>query len=503
MFKLKPLFIALVCAASVTLTGCAGLNVTSKQTQSQVQEQVRSTIKEFSKGSDSQALEATNAWAVQETRVGGDFSFTASGPVHVVTDAIAKRAGYELLFAEGIDKNKMTSIGVRDVTPELALRKAAAHAGYAVVIDRRSRSATIVAEATYTFKLPLRMMEQLETSFDVGGNPVASSSPSPSSSAGGAGGGGGAAGGAASQDMGSRIKAQLQSKGRSGNPSKGDFSAFIANLSGGLVTPMVIPEMGLITVRGNGTALMRVYDFLSEYTRDLSLGVRLEVAFVEAEVDGDYQIGVDIKRALSGAGFSLASEGSSLIVNPTLKGSWVSGSREKALSVIAAASKGKVFQNPEVMAFNRSMTQLFSGKNLPYVGSIGTTISQGVSSTSGSLSFATEGLSLAVRVDLVNDREGEILILPVMTTRGELRSFQIGTSQLAGYEQGSTKAFMSVPIQDGAMMVLGGIRYNADNLSNPSLTSVRKINTSRELIIVLLPSIKSFRSADPLYRESI
>jgi hypothetical protein len=470
------------------------------QAQGKARDRVAQTIKQIQADPPISDV-LPGAWAAPSGREQADFSFNAAGPLALILEAMAKQGGYAVVYATNVNRNAPTAVGVSKTTLESAIRKAAAHAGYAVVIDRRSRAITVLEEATYTFRLPLRTIEMMETTYDVGGNPTAAG--------GTAQGGGGAAGGVptapTNADIGSRLRSSFATRGRSANPTSAALSTFLASIAGPGAQVSVAAEMGLVTARGNGTSLLRLTEFLDEFGATANLSAQLRVTMVEVNLDSSWQVGVDLQKTITGAGWSFAQQGAALVVNPSSTvGRLGQLGSDTVVNAIAKATNGRIINQPSIVAYNRQAAQIFSGKQVPFLGSLQTNQTQAGITTSGAVSYATDGVSLSVRLDLENEREGELLLLPVLTGTGELRTFPLGaTSQLSGYEQSNAKAFLSAPVRTGQMLIIGGIRYSRDTLTNPSLSSTGKQVGARELIIIVEPTIYPGRDAGTLFRESI
>ena len=97
----------------------------------------------------------------------------AGVPVGNLLVSLAREHSYSVLFAEGVNGARPVTIELRDLNPQAALRRVALAAGYAVVLDSAARTVTIAESASYTYRLPLHVMQRLQASFTVGGNPIA------------------------------------------------------------------------------------------------------------------------------------------------------------------------------------------------------------------------------------------------------------------------------------------------------------------------------------------
>ncbi|MBC8742905.1 hypothetical protein F6X40_41315, partial [Paraburkholderia sp. UCT31] len=94
----------------------------------------------------------------------------------------AHKAGYSVVFADNVDATRKVTVDFDHADTEEALRETAFLAGYVAAFDKERRTYTVADTATFTFKLPTSVFQQLTAHYEVGGNPV-------SSNGGGSGGG--------------------------------------------------------------------------------------------------------------------------------------------------------------------------------------------------------------------------------------------------------------------------------------------------------------------------
>ena len=135
-------------------------------------------------------------------------------------------------------------------------------------VDRTGRTVTVTDVASYTFRLPLHVMQRLVAQYSVGGSPTVQGGGSAASISGGAGGvGGGAQPGAAqgASSAASGLQAQFTVTGRFQTDAAG-LAQFLRELAGANAEVQVMHEMGFITVRSNGAALARVSQFLNRFS---------------------------------------------------------------------------------------------------------------------------------------------------------------------------------------------------------------------------------------------
>ncbi|MBC7780522.1 MAG: hypothetical protein H7125_10525, partial [Proteobacteria bacterium] len=110
--------------------------------------------------------------AVVATPESGEVSVSASSvPFGALITNMARDHQYSVLFMEGVQVNRPVTVHLRDLSAEAAMRRLALAAGFALVVDRVGRTVTVADSASYTFRLPLHVMQRLVAQYSVGGSP--------------------------------------------------------------------------------------------------------------------------------------------------------------------------------------------------------------------------------------------------------------------------------------------------------------------------------------------
>ncbi len=425
----------------------------------------------------------------------GNVTIDMAGKVADVLASIADRYGFALAFSSDVDRSRVIGLKLARVSPEYALRRAALAAGMVAVIDTQTRSVTLADQAVYTFRLPPHVMQKLEAEYTVGGNPVSA--------------GGGSSSGGAGQSVGAvgGIEAKFKVTGKSAN-NAGALSLFITQLAGANASVNVATDAGLVMVRGNGPALERVRDFLNRYVQTAMRRVEIQAAIIEVTLSDEFAYGIDWRRIFGTGnlkGTTLAVTGAAAVTSPAFTLSYAGANISSALKLLKDKTKVKVISQPSITAMNRTPATIFNGEQVPYVGSVTPPTTTGTTTTAGSstLSFAVDGLSLSVIPDILDDRQVDITLVPVISAVKELREFDVGGGmKLTGPRQSSKQLLMQVLAENGKTVVISGIRQSASNDAD-KLASGDYQNSATDIAVLLQANIIPARRTDTLFTESL
>lgn len=431
----------------------------------------------------------------------GTVNLQANGPLSSIVGGLAKSSAYSLSWGEGVDRNKAVSIAISGVSETTAIRKAAAAAGYVAVFDRRAHTVLIAPQAVFTFKLPIQVMQQLDTTFTVGGNPLSTST---NSSTGGPPSGGGALSAAFN------VNGRVATNGRT-------WVDYLRDLAGPNASVTASIESGYISVRGNGVALERMRNFLQSFTDTAMRRVEIQASVIDIALGDEFQYGIDWSKLLSnglgtlGGAINLGiNGGASTIVNPSLSVAYTGATASSIINFLKTKTDVKVITQPSVTAMNRTPAVIFDGVQLPYVGSITSTAQQTSTQTSASTSYVVDGVNLSILPEILSDTEAQITILPVVSGVREFKTFDVGGgAQLVAPVQLSKQALMTAMAENGKTIVLGGIRYSNANVLSKDLPGgvipVGKAdsNTAREVAILLRTNVVPGKRHNILFSESI
>lgn len=451
----------------------------------------------------------------------GDVSVSAAGvPLGNLLTSLSRDHGYSVLFVEGINSARPVTIELRDLSAEAALRRIALAAGYVAVIDRHARTVTIADTASYTFRLPLHVMQRLQASFSVGGNPIASptSQPTPTTSVGSISSG---LTGTATATTNSTLQANFTVSGRYQTDSQG-LATFLQQLAGRGADVQVMQELGLITVRSNAASLARIGGFLNRFSANAMRRVEIEASIVEVTLTDEFQYGIRWDRVLTGKNTGAIRLGdNTLTTRPGALDLTVStGNITSILEALQTYTNVKVISQPKVMAMNNTPSVIFDGQQLPYLGSVSTTIIPGAggssTTTAGAASYAVDGVTLSIQPDIMSDSEVQLTIVPVLSRVQEFQTFDLGNTRITAPVQRSNQSLMQVVAESGKTLILGGIRSNSDTTQRRGIPGVvdtpavgaalsgrSATNSAREVVIMLRARVIAGGTYDALFSESI
>lgn len=430
----------------------------------------------------------------------GNISITASGRVSSILNGITGNR-YSVSFVSGVDPNKEVSANVKNMSLEAAVRQVALNAGYVAVTDHVTRSITIADQAAWTFRIPFRLLQTLDTDYSVGGNPISRS---------GSGGSGSGSNSGGSPSL-SGVKAEFTATGKHTGGSS--LAGFIKSMAGDNASVSLSADTGYITVRGNGAALSRVRSFLNTFAYDNNRRTDIKMSVIEVSLGDNLSWGIDWAKVLSplngSARFSVGGN-TSLVANPSMSVNFTSASITSVIDALKAYTDVRVITQPSVTAMNRSPVVIFDGASVPYLGSITSTATQTATSTAGSASFATSGVSLSVLPDILSDNEAQITLLPVLTDVTELKSFSLGGSGTITAPASVAKhALMQTIVPNGQTAILGGIRYAKEDGSDRAVPLLdvpvggSRTKGAREVVILMQSTVVPPRRSETLVSESL
>ena len=452
---------------------------------------------------------------------------SAFGPL---MSEVGRANGYSVVFSDAVDTNRHVSVELNGSEIVDGLRTLAYLAGYVAVIDNDSRTITVTDVATFTYKLPANLMQQLTASYTVGGNPVSSSSGS--GQGGNSGGLSGSSGSTGSSGSSGSSGTNGGSNGQSGGGSSGVHASFVVagatQTSGSSVRTLIsdlagknaavtVSDLGVITVRANAQSQRRVHTFLKSFAHDAMGQVEIEASIVEVTLDDEFSTGINRNRVLNksmlGSTGQLNIQTGAVLPNPSLSATFTNSSITSVVTALRQVTDAKVVSNPRIIAINNTPATFFDGTQLPYLGNVvATPSSSGISTTtqlSGSASFAIDGVSFSVQPSIIDDRRVQITIVPVLSNVLKFDTFTLGAGggTLTAPEQATKQSFMKVMAETGKTLILGGIRYSTDSkIESPALVPLsgtyNRAKIAKEIVILMRATVLPADAYDPLVGES-
>lgn len=516
-------FITAAVLSSLLASGCALSDFSSKTMPQRARDGVRDAMHSVAKEGPAQQ-DAVNSidepyLAFQRTkapRLDGSLTLNAaSAPFGPLLMDTAKKAGYSVVFADNVEAMRKVTVDFNQADPEQAIRQMAFLAGYVAVLDKNNRTFTVADVATITYKLPTSIFQKLSSEYSVGGNPVAQANSSSGSGSGSSGSSSGSGSGS-SGSSGSSMQASFTINGKEA-ASADAVRKLVTNIAG-KNSEVEVSEIGIVTVRSNAQALRRVDQFLQSYIKDELTEVDIEASIIEVDLTDDFQFSTNLNKALgntqSGFGNLVSTLTGPTMVNPATSSlSFTTKSISAVVQAMRTLGDTRVVSQPHVIAVNDTPSSFFDGTQLPYLGSVTstTTGTQGTAQTSGSTSYATDGVSFSVQPHVLDEQHVQLTLIPVISTVQKMDTFTLGNDggTLTAPEQVNKQSFMKVIAESGKTLVLAGIRFTNDQKSNsPSLLPILPVGASRnaegrEVVILLRSNIIPAPTFDPIVAESI
>lgn len=419
----------------------------------------------------------------------------------------ARAHGYSVMFAESVDVRKRITISLEGAQVADGLQSIAFLAGYIAIVDASERTVTVTDVATFTYKLPPHVLQQLQANYKVGGNPINNDT---SISQGGG-------------SRGSEMAAEFIIQGESG-VNAASLRALIANMAGRNAEVMV-SDMGLISVRGSAQVQRRIHGFLKSYARDAMSQVEIEASIVEVSLTDQFELGIDWSRvidpkSISGSTGELALGAVNSTVQqftgvtgtaaPSLTAAFTSQNISAVVNALRKVTDAKVVSNPRILAVNNTPATFFDGTQLPYLGELTATggTSDVAAQLSGSASYAVDGISFSVQPSVIDESRVQLTLVPVLSSVLGFEQFKLGSDggMITAPHQANKQSIMKVIAETGKTLILGGIRYSVDQkTSTPAplfLGAKSRTKAAKEIVILMRATVLPSSDYDPLVGQS-
>lgn len=381
----------------------------------------------------------------------------------VAVAGIAHSAGFSVSYQQGVDPAKLISIDLRDVDARAAIRELAYAAGYVGVFDR-PQTLTIARDATFTFRVPARVLKTLQARYAISGGPQAGSvqsspGPGPTSAA-------SPTSIAAPSPGGSLANVSLT---ETSNQDSSGLRSFLQGLSG--ADTNILAEEGLIAARGNSTQLRRLQSFLDQYVRESLAQVEVELSLVEVSLAREFSSGIDWRRVLALDSML----GASAVLDLQVRGDFPAGalslqstsrSIESVVRALEQFTTVHELTRPRVLAMNHAHTLYRASIQRPYLPTASSNVVTGGSATavqsSASVSYSEDGITFALHPHILDPHRVELTIVPVLTATQRIDSFQISRDvTLSAPVQPRQDAHFQILAEHGKTMVIGGMRSSS------------------------------------------
>lgn len=443
--------------------------------------------------------------------------------------------GYSLFFSGSASSGTLITADIRKSSMESAVRQMAQAAGYCAIIHPHRKRVVIATHGTYFFRVPVTILQNGKASYEVGGDPAAQNSGSSGGMGGGGMGGGGMSGGGMSGGSagGGGMSASFTISGKSHLEKTADLRKNLQQIMGG-GTVTINTSTGIVAVTGDARNLARADDFIRQYVRSAGTSVSLHVALLQVSLNNSLQWGINWSKVVQIAGsgalnfsFPNAAPAISTATGGSGSGSTTTGSSSIAYtgqtisSVIQALNtitNTRVISAPYLTAQDGTPATIYSGKQLPYIGSVSNNISglSGTSSTGAAFQYVLDGLSMSFIPDILNNHLVSLTIVPVISSVNQFVSATVDGTQLQGPVQDIKETFLHTTIPNNRTLILGGAKETsatAADSQTPGLGAIpglgylfKGINNQgirSQLVILVRAHIHKAPDYNPLIGESL
>ena len=440
-------------------------------------------------------------------------------PLEALVRSVAHEAGFTVLLADDVDSRHPVTADLRNLEFEMAVKELAFAAGYAAILDRNAHTVTLSSQATYTYRLPPHLLQRLLTQYSVGSHPGAVGSGTGAAAAGSA--APAAAGGGAAQALAADFGVSARQEH---DPEQ--FRRFISSMAGGSTQVVVLPDSGLLSVHGSAIELRRVTGFLDQYVRDAGTQVELQVSLLEVSLSKQFQFGIDWSRVIglrgllgNGASANLQISNGQVVNTPSLTTTITNQTTTAVIKALETYTHVDVLSQPRLIALNHSPAIIHDGTQVPYLGSVTSTVTgvSGTASNSGSISFALDGVSLAFRPDILDQQLVQLSVIPILSTVNDFQTFSLGQgAQLSVPRQPVRQAHLQVIVEAGKTVIVGGTRAVNDQAAisgvpgtadlpffNKLVNGFNDGRTHKELVMLIHATILPAHSYRFLVGESL
>jgi len=374
-----------------------------------------------------------------------------SANAHETIKTLAHKAGYSVQVLQGVNTGANVTLSITASSPLAAVRQVAWMAGLVAVLNVQDKTITLAQEATVTYRIPAEDIKKgVSTAFSFGGSPLGSGS-----SAGGA----SASGGGQSF---SPVKSDFTVTGGYGGSAPTVFQNYLQALAGTNARVQLFLDAGLVTVRGNATALKRVHDFLAKWDVEARRQIEVNARVVEVSLTDEMRHGISWDRVIGSNGslkygISQSNAASPLAATLTFK----AASATTVIEALEALTQVEVTSTPHLTIQNNSAGVMFEGAQKPYM----PTVTQSVTNTgtgantsvSGTGAYASDGIQLSVHASILDDEQAVLTVMPTSVTLGDLVSFL--DDRVKMYEQTVRTSGQRISIRSDETVVISSNRY--------------------------------------------
>lgn len=393
---------------------------------------------------------------------------------------IGANTGYTVIFGPQVDPNVMVIADFKDMPLSRAVSAVTAFVNYSYEINKAEKIIKAVKSVTRIFSVPDVAISSPVMSAEMGGDMVGSGSE-------GASGGSqmfpGAGGGIGSQNLKANVTLKKADDKIDGRKSFEDNIRKLLSPDGHYIIDWLSATLMVTDSVANVDLIGKYIGNIKEVT-----GKQLAVyaTITQISTTKDFRYGIDwdllVKRVsgevLTGAGRELKLKTSvSDIASPTLTITRTAADVTAVLKALEEQGNVQVLANPYLYVRNLQPVAIFSGKSVPYIGSIQKSVAGtvGESTTSFSIARAQDGIMLAVRCYVKDNGDIDVQIAPVLTSIDEFVTFNIEGNTFTNPVSSVQQTMQSVTIKDGETVIIGGVKREKREISEKGVPFLSKV----------------------------
>ncbi|MCL4492046.1 MAG: hypothetical protein M1510_09115 [Nitrospirae bacterium] len=416
---------------------------------------------------------------------------------------LGNNTNHTVIFGEQTDPNQPVVVNMRDIPLDRALDAITAQVNYGYEI--KDNIIYIQKAVMRTFSIPDVAINIPTMSSELGGDMLGGASSSSGNS--GFYGGAGGDSGTGSQNL--RASVTLKKSDDKVDGRK----IFEENIR------KLLSKSGEYLIDWLSATLM-VYDsprnikFIGQYVKTLRTEsdklLLVEATITQVSTKSDFRFGIDwnvLAERLGGEKLTRG-DGQKLtiastvtdIASPTLTITRTATDITAVLKALEEQGDVKILSTPYIYARNLQPVAIFSGKSVPYIGNIQTTVTgtAGTAQTNFTISRAQDGVMLSLKAHIRDDQKIDVQLTPIQSNIEEFATFTIDQNTFTNPVSSVQQTLQSITLKDGETVIIGGIRKERKEKSSKGVPILSKVpflcglfkstsdsNDNSELVIAL------------------
>jgi len=303
-----------------------------------------------------------------------------------------------------------------------------------------------------------------------------------------------------------------------------DLSEILTNVVNceGCPAPIIDKTLGVITITASKTVHADVEKHLAKIEELAYKQVIIEAKIIEVTLTEESAKGIDWENVFSGPGLTGKSLGGTVgLGDPNSGLLWSKDTNwnrfldsisigdvswEVIVSAFEVYGDTRIVANPKVHILNGHGAVLSAGQVRKYLESCEVSSSEfGGLEFEADIAALTEGLSIGIKANIMNDEEVVLYVFPAITRLIEMRNiFDSECGQIQAPEMAIREMATFAKVRDGEILVIGGLIQDGEAKETKQVPFLADLpylgkffkyeavdNTQRELVILLKPRIVS------------